>query len=97
LECDDDRGQDGEAGGDEERQAVAGGGQNRQPDRRACLLAGGEQRSGQTLLAGLDAAGDGDRRRRQRQPDPGPSDVIEIIPERSDYTALTPPIRLSGS
>ena len=64
LERDDDRGEDGETGRDEERQAVAvyqgagvagggcggGGGEDRQADRGAGLLAGGEQGPGQSLV-----------------------------------------------
>jgi DNA-binding transcriptional LysR family regulator len=66
LQRDDDGGENGETGRDQERQAVAvhqgaavagggrrgGGGEDRQPDRGTGLLAGGEQRPGQSLVAG---------------------------------------------
>jgi hypothetical protein len=78
LERDDDRGEDCATGRDQERQAVAvhqgaavagggrggGGGEDRKADRGAGLLAGGEQRPGQSLVAGLDPAGDRNRRGR---------------------------------
>lgn len=88
LHCDQEAGWHGEAGRDQEGQAVAryqragrvlcarcgDGGEHREPGRGAGLLAGGEQRAGQALITSLDAAGDCDPRGRQREPDPDGSE-----------------------